>query len=243
MSQRSMFYLKDRKSGVHKPIHDIDKRVPETKIFRTLLVAVMMAAATAGRANDLAVSRFSVEGLAGWTPQNFKGSTDYHIVNEEGRMVVKATSNAAASGLVRKIRFDPAAYRYLRWSWKIDHTIKDGDEKSKAGDDYAARLYVVFPGHFFWQTRAINYIWANNLPEGESIPNPYAAGVMMVAVESGPARAGQWMTEERDMLADYRHLFGEDPKEAAGIAIMTDTDNTGDSATAWYGEIVISTEP
>jgi len=207
-----------------------------------ILVTIVLAAASTGRAEDLAVSRFSVEGLAGWTPKSFKGNTEYNVVNENGRTVVKATSHAAASGLVKEIRFDPAHYRYLRWSWKIDHTIKNGDEKTKAGDDYAARLYVVFPGRFFWQTKAINYIWANQLPKGESIPNPFTVGAMMVAVESGPAQAGQWLTEERDILADYRRLFGEEPGEAEAIAIMTDTDNTGESALAWYGEISLSTE-
>ena len=214
-----------------------------TKIFCTLLAAVLMTVVSMARANDLAVSRFSAEGLAGWTPQNFKGSTDYRLVDDNGQTVVKATSNAAASGLVKKIRFDPVTYRYLRWSWKIVHTIKDGDEKSKVGDDYAARLYVIFPGRFFWQVRAINYIWANKLPKGESLPNPYTAEDMMLAVESGPSQASQWITEERDILADYRYLFGEDPEEATAIAIMTDTDNTGGSAVAWYGEIVISTKP
>jgi hypothetical protein len=64
---------------------------------------------------------------------------------------------------------------------------------------------------------------------------------MLIAVESGNSRAGQWVTVERDILADYRRVFGEDPPEAGGIAIMTDTDNTGAEATAWYGDITLST--
>jgi hypothetical protein len=215
----------------------------KTKTFCTFLVVILLTVASMACADDLAVSRFSVEGLGGWTPKIFTGTTDYRLVHENGRVAVKATSHAAASGLIKKIRFNPATYRYLKWSWKIDHTIKGGDERSKAGDDYAARLYVVFPGRFFWQMKAINYIWANTLPKGESLPNPYTAEDMMLAVESGPAEAGQWRTEERDIVADYRFLFGEDPDEATAIAIMTDTDNTGGSATAWYGEIILSTEP
>ncbi len=134
----------------------------------------------------------------------------------------------------------PRKYRYLRWSWKIDHTIPMGDEKTRSGDDYAARVYVVFPGTFFWQTRAINYIWANHLKKGESIPNTYTSNAMMVAVESGEEKTGHWLNEERDIFADYRHLFGSDPGEANAIAIMTDTDNTGSSALAWYGNIILS---
>jgi hypothetical protein len=211
-------------------------------ICGSLVVCCFLALAFIVRAEDLTVSRFGTEGLTGWMSKSFKGTTEYSVEQEDGRTVVRAVSQAAASGLVKEIRFNPVHYRYLRWSWKINNTIKGGDEKTKAGDDYAARVYVVFPGRFFWQTKALNYIWANKLPKGESIPNAFASGAMMVAVESGPSQAGQWLNEERDILADYRRLFGEEPGEAEAIAIMTDTDNTGESASAWYGEIFLSTK-
>jgi hypothetical protein len=195
---------------------------------------------TVGQSAELAVGNFSAEGLAGWETKSFRGLTQYQLVREGNRGVVRASSHNAASGLVKKVTIDPGKYRYLRWSWKIDHTIPQGDEKTKSGDDYAARVYVVFPGKFFWQTRAINYIWANHLKKGESLPNAYTSNAMMVAVESGEERAGQWQNEERDILADYRQLFGSDPGEVRAIAIMTDTDNTGASASAWYGNIILS---
>jgi len=211
-------------------------------LLLSLLMAVQFLSPPNSSAEEIPVSRFGSDGLAGWEPKSFKGDTQYRLVNEDGRTVVKATSHAAASGLIRKIRFDPSKYRYLRWSWKIAHTIKGGDEKSKAGDDYAGRVYVLFPGRFFWQMKAINYIWANRLAKGKSAPNAFASNAKMVAVESGNEKAGQWLTEERDLRADYRTLFGADPQEAEAIAIMTDTDNTGGSAEAWYGEITLSTE-
>jgi hypothetical protein len=207
------------------------------------LCSIAFFTAAVGRTNELAVSNFELDGLKGWTPKIFEGKTDYSLAKENGRVVVRATSHAAASCLVKQIKFNPAEYRYLRWSWKIENIIESGDEKNKAGDDYAARLYVVFPGYFFWQTRAINYIWANRLPKGKSIPNAYTAQAMMVAVESGPSLAGSWVDEERDILSDFKRLFGEEPKETTAIAIMTDTDNTGESAVAWYGNIVISRLP
>jgi hypothetical protein len=139
--------------------------------------------------------------------------------------------------LFKKVRLDPKRFRRLCWSWKIADTIAHGNERSKEGDDYAARIYVVFPGRFFWQTKAINYIWANRLPKGEFVPNAYTGNAMMIAVESGPDKRGTWVSEERDILADYRQLFGEEPREMGAVAIMSDTDNTGAEATAWYGDI------
>ena len=208
------------------------------KILMLLALAVFSTTAQAG---EYHVSAFSTEGLRGWETKSFKGTTDYSLVRDDGRTVVKAVSKGTASGLFKKVKLDPNNFRYLRWSWKIADIVKNGDETTKAGDDYAARVYVVFPGRFFWQTRAINYIWANRLAKGDAIPNAFTAHAMMLAVESGSEKAGQWLTEERDILADYRRLFGGEPHEIGAIAIMTDTDNTGGEATAWYGAITLST--
>jgi hypothetical protein len=212
------------------------------KTFAVLVILLSILVSLA-HGDEILVSRFSTEGLAGWEPKSFKGTTEYRLVKDEGRIVVKVLSHASASGLIRKIRFQPMKHRYLRWSWKIAYTVEGGDEKSKSGDDYAARVYVVFPGRYFWQTKAINYIWANKLAKGSFVPSMYAAGSKMLAVESGSGKTGQWLTEERDLFADYRLLFGTDPPEAEAIAIMTDTDNTGGIAEAWYGDITLSTEP
>ena len=209
-------------------------------IFITTVFLVTFSAVS--QADELQICRLATEGLAGWKSKIFKGSTDYHLVQDNGRTAIRAHSRATASGLFKQVKLDPLRFRYLRWSWKTAGIVEKGDEKSKTGDDYAARVYVVFPGRFFWQTRAINYIWANRLPIGQSIPNAFSSKAMMVAVESGPSKTGKWLSEERDILADYRRLFGEEPREIGAIAIMTDTDNTGSEATAWYADISISTD-
>jgi hypothetical protein len=208
---------------------------------KILLLITLAAFCATAQASEYQVSAFSSEGLSGWETKSFKGTTVYSLVRDDGRTVVKAISKGTASGLIKKVKLDPKSFRYLLWSWKISGIVKNGDETTKAGDDYAARVYVVFPGRFFWQTKAINYIWANRLARGEAIPNAFTSNAMMLAVESGPERTGQWLTEERDILADYCRLFGSEPREIGAIAIMTDTDNTGGEATAWYGDITLST--
>ena len=194
-------------------------------------------------AGEIAVGRFAEEGLGGWEVKEFKGLTRYRLVEEEGRRVLLAEADGSASGLVKKIAFDPAEYRYLRWRWKIEDTVAQGDERTKAGDDYAARVYVIFPGRFFWQTRALNYIWANRLPAEGFVANAFTANAMLLAVRSGADQAGQWLEESRDLVADYRRVFGNDPPRAGAVAIMTDTDNTGGRTRAWYGDISLSTQP
>lgn len=215
------------------------------KLSACLLVALSFLClyGPAVDAGEIAVGRFAEEGLAGWEVKEFKGLTRYRLVEEEGRRVLLAEADGSASGLVKKIAFDPAEYRYLRWHWKIEKTVAQGDERTKAGDDYAARVYVIFPGRFFWQTRALNYIWANRLPAEGFVANAFTANAMLLAVRSGPDQAGQWLEENRDLVADYRRVFGSDPPRAGAVAIMTDTDNTGGRARAWYGDISLSTQP
>jgi DUF3047 family protein len=204
-----------------------------------LLLLFMASVSTA--AVDFPVGRFSSGNLSGWEPQIFKGKgeTAYSLVKDNGRTVLMAHSSHAASGLVRKVDLDPKEYPLLRWSWKVEHTLKREDVTKKSGDDYAARVYVVFPRVLFWQTRAINYIWSARMPRGSSAPSPYTANAVVVAVESGDEKAGRWAAEERNIYEDYRKYFGEDPPKLRAVAIMTDTDDTGDEVTAWYGDILL----
>ena len=174
-----------------------------------------------------------------WEEKSFEGNTLYQVTREDNRLCIKATSLSSASGLYYKIKYDPNDYPILTWSWKVDHVISKGNALKKEGDDYAARVYVVFPSLVFWKTKALNYIWANKITRGKAVPNSFTANSVMIAVESGPEKAGQWLEEKRNVLEDFRRHFGEDPPNVGAIAIMTDTDNTGEKAIAWYGPIRI----
>ena len=174
-----------------------------------------------------------------WNSKSFKGMTEYTWVTEGDRAYVKAISKAAASGLYYMIEYDTQQYPFITWQWKVDNIIASGDASRKSGDDYAARVYVVFPSFFFWNTRAINYIWANKLPKEEAIPNPFSGNSIMISVQSGWAETGRWIKETRNVYEDYKRMFGKEPPKAGAIALMTDTDNTGESASASYGPIAI----
>jgi len=175
----------------------------------------------------------------GWISKSFKGETEYTWTKENNKAYVKATSRDTASGLYYKIEYDPQQYPFITWEWKVDNIINSGDASQKSGDDYGARIYVVFPSFFFWNTKAINYIWANKLPQNQTVPNPYTANNIMISVESGPSYTGKWITETRNVYEDYKRVFGKVPQKVGVIAIMTDTDNTGESASASYGPILV----
>jgi hypothetical protein len=180
--------------------------------------------------------------LPRWEQKVFKGKTLYTVVPDGERKVLRAESRAAASGLVFKKKYELKDYPILAWRWKVSNVLVKGDARTKAGDDYAARVYVIFPHWFPPKTRSINYIWANRLPAGEFIPNSHYGNAVMLAVESGSEKVGQWVAERRDVLADFRKLFGEEPPTAGAIAIMTDTDNTGESVVAYYDDLSLASQ-
>ena len=214
----------------------------------------------------LEVGKFSsaMEGAAlpdGWKPLTFKKierHTNYSVVKDSDTVAVKAVSEASASGLTKEIKINLKEYPIVQWRWKVANVLKNGDVTKKEGDDYPARIYITFeydPSRvsFFKKAQyetarlvygqyppigAINYIWESKAPKGTVVPNPYTDQVKMIVVESGSAGLNKWITEERNIYEDYKKAFGEEPPLISGVAIMTDTDNTGESATAYYGDIV-----
>ena len=96
----------------------------------------------------------------------------------------------------------------------------------------AKLFYGVYPPH-----AGINYIWENHLPVGTIVANAYTDRLRMIVVDGDNTHLNQWQHYRRNVYDDYKQAFGEEPPQVSGIAIMTDTDNTGESATAYYGDI------
>lgn len=208
--------------------------------MRNLLSCLLFVCSIAAYAEmeQIDIAHFSQGDISSWQTKVFAGETHYAFATTDGRTALHANSTVAASGLFRKVNIDLKKTPILHWSWKVDNVLAGGDELTRAGDDYPARVYVVFSGGAaFWRARAINYVWSSKQPIDSSWRNAFTGNARMIAVQSGSALAGQWLEERRDVLADYRRLFGSEPSNVEAIAIMTDTDNTGATASAWYGDI------
>lgn len=232
-----------------------------------LLVLGLLIAPMAARAEPpsvIEVGKFSGGTVGqvpeGWKPLTFKKipkQTSYELVKDGERVVVKAMSDASASGLAKEVRIDPREYPILRWRWRVENILTRSDVGRKEGDDYPARLYVTFaydPEKTSFSKKlaykaarvllgeipigALNYIWDRRAPIGTIVENAYTSFAQMIVVESGQQKVGAWVDEERNIYEDYQRAFGEEPPMINGVAIMTDTDNTGEQATAYYGDIV-----
>ena len=212
----------------------------------------------------LNVAKFSADqagsGLPnGWKPLTFKKVpklTTYELVKDGEAVVVKAVSHASASGLTKEVKIDPKEYPIVQWRWKVENVLKHSDVARKGGDDYPARLYITFaydPDKVSFGRKlkfkagqtifgdipigALNYIWDSTTPVGTIIENAYTDFAQMIVVESGPEKVGVWVEESRNIYEDYKNAFGEEPSMINGVAIMSDTDNTKESAIAYYGDI------
>lgn len=198
------------------------------------------AMAEGGKVN---LGEFSKGSLAGWESKIFSGQTHYQIEQQGNKKVLKANSNRGASGMGRRMRIDLSKTPFLNWNWKVDKPLPPLKEASKAGDDYAARLYVIIDGGLLvWKTRALNYVWSSApVSRGTKWNNAFAPrNARMLALRDRRDAAGQWRGEKRNVAADFKNLYGFQPRFIDGIAIMTDTDNSGGSAAASYGDIFFS---
>lgn len=217
-------------------------------------------AATAGWASPPAFSEQAVGSeVSGWQLMPLKGTvpTHFEIVRLDGRNVLRTSAADAAAGLVHTVA-EEGAEREIAFRWKIAAHVPGTDMTRRSGDDYAARIYLTFardPGELPWATRlkvrlarllygqevpaaAICYVWDPSLPVATSMPNAYSDTVMMLVAESGPAEVG-WRTVRRNYAADYRQLFGAEAPPLTSVIVATDTDDTGASAGAWFGDIVL----
>ena len=181
---------------------------------------------------------FSTDALDNWEERSFKGNTEYELVDAGEIPVLRGHTQGQASVLYREIDIDLTKTPIINWSWKIDHIYNNIEEHTKEGDDFPARLYVVVKTGFLpWETLAINYVWSSNTPVGRNWHNPFTDEAVMIAVQSGDEHAGKWSVHSRNVIEDFKTLFGLDATEINGYAVMVDGDNSNQDGTAWFGEI------
>ncbi|MBL0142868.1 MAG: DUF3047 domain-containing protein [Betaproteobacteria bacterium] len=186
-----------------------------------------------------------------------KRDTQYAVTKEDGRVVLKATADASASAYVHMETSDPTRVPVLEWSWRVNALIGAADNRDPKREDAPVRVIVGFDGDkstLSGQEKrrlalakqasglappyaTLMYIWDNRNPVGTVIPSAHSARVKMIVAESGAQRAGAWHSYRRNLVQDYQLAFGTMPGKIVGVAVMTDTDNTGAKTEGYYGEI------
>jgi hypothetical protein len=192
------------------------------------------------------ISFDTAESLDEWDEKRLsRHSTDYFVESIDGRGVLKAVSEKGASGLYLKETLSFRDRPYVKWSWralKFPERKEKENFASKEEFDMAAQFYVLFQSRMMLNAKAIQYVWAHEIPEGAVASNPYTDNVKIMVLQTG--ESGEWKAEERDIAADYEKLFGTElDKDVAAIALMTDADSTGTRAEAYFADIEIGYLP
>lgn len=203
--------------------------------------------------------------LDSWDPLIFPKIPEHSTfsnVEEDGESAIRIDSEASASALIYSETFSLKQTPYLSWEWKAMNIFEKGDASTKAGDDYPIRVYILFPYSkdrvpFFERfqfelanalygeyppAEVINYVWANRPQPEDLLPNAYTDRAMMFLVESGDEHLGQWRLHKRNILEDFKLAFKNEPPDTFTLAIMGDTDNTGDKGVSFIRDLILSSD-
>lgn len=184
-------------------------------------------------------------------------ATQFQLRDWDGVAALEATANASMALLARPLTVDLQRTPMLCWRWRVDAPLLKADMASKAGDDYAARVYLAFnlpSSELSLLTRAklglarsvygpqvpdaaLNYVWDNRYPVGTVRPNAYTDRAQMRVLRSGAEDAGRWVNERRDVLADIQQAFATQQVQLSLLALTADTDNTGEQAHAGFADV------
>lgn len=234
----------------------------------SITVAILLSSAGAFASTGVDIAPFSraTPGVvlpAGWRPLHLPkiAPPEVELIRDEGATVLRSRAVSAAGTVAHALDVLPADRPILSWRWKVDRVVERANLAEKAGDDFAARVYVFFDvpvevlpfgarvkallARAIWgetlPTAAICYVWDNRHAPGTSAWNPYTDRVRTVVLRSGSPST--WASEARDLEADFRAAFGSQWAKPAprvtGIAVGNDTDQTGETVTAWFGDFTL----
>jgi hypothetical protein len=229
------------------------------------LAACLCAAALAAQSEFVPIGHFSLarpgaplpEGWTAYGLANVKRQTRYGLVELDGRTVLQADADASAAGLIFALRADPGATPWLEWSWRAENVIEQADIRTRQGDDYAGRIYVLFDYDLRRLSfadaakirlarllhgadvpaAALCYVWDNRNPVGTSVWSAYTDRLRMIVAESGSVHTKRWVSARRNVAEDFRAAFGEDAPPIRAIVVASDTDNTGAKVRTYFGDI------
>jgi hypothetical protein len=237
---------------------------------RALAVASFAAAAAlANNASALTLLQpFAASGsapAAPWRvlglPHQTKPFTRFSVVDLDARRALRVEADASYGNLVHSLQLSTAS-AHLAWQWRVDEPNPAVDLHVRAGEDTALRICVLwdlalgqvpfFERQFLRLARAnadmylpaatVCYVWDAHLPPGAVLDSPFTRRLRFIVLRSGDAPLHQWTAERRDIVADFRKLFGTETDvlpPIIGIAVGADADNTHGHSLAHVADLLL----
>ncbi len=180
----------------------------------------------------------------GWSLKEFAGKGKIKVEKVGPLFAIHLNSDRASFGLHKDITVDVSQYPYLSWAWRVDQLPPKGDVRRKDTDDQAAQLYVVFPRFpAMVRSQIIGYVWDSTAPAGTVLNSPSNRMAKIIVLRSGADRLGQWVLESRNVLEDFRRLFGDPPPKVGKLSLLINSQNTKSSAESWFAGLVFTRTP
>lgn len=169
----------------------------------------------------------------GWKLREDEGRGVYSIQEGQGRRFLRALSRGIGVQAAKEFTWDLTRYPVLTWSWRPVEFPARADEREGKKNDSAVAVYAVFP-NTMGTVKTVKYIWSAVVPVNTHLTS--SKGLTQVRVlRTGTAARGRWTTERVNVLEDYRRYFKtSDVPKPAGIAVLTDSDDTRSSAQGDY---------
>jgi hypothetical protein len=177
--------------------------------------------------------------LAEWNKPVLFGKGHWEVVDDSGEQVIKLRTESSSFALEKSITVDLNRTPYLEWEWKGTVLPAGGNFESPEADDQAAQLLVVFPKAFFERRKVISYIWDPTAAKGTVAAGagPVYLNVKAIVVESGYSQLGKWLLEKRNVVDDFRAVFGEIPERAVAIRLQINSQHTKSDAEVFWKTI------
>ncbi len=209
-----------------------------------LLIAAVAVAADRVVVEDWFKPPLGGKGIPeGWKGQNW-GSPAYDLTVEGNpHRVLHLRSQNEGSTISKDIKgkVNLKETPILQWSWKAVTLPRGGDSRRKETDDQAAQVYVVWPRFpEALRSRIIGYVWDTTAPAGTIVPSQKTGTITYVVVRSGAADLGKWITEERNVVEDFKRIYGETPDNPAAFSVAIDSNDTNSTAESYIGEIAFT---
>ena len=201
----------------------------------------------------------TLDNWVAWEFDRVDRPSKYEIVEKAGRSVLRMESIGGGSGLIGQEHLRAEEGLSLRWRWRADRLPEVSDPLRRSGDDFAARIYVIFEqdeDEAGWlerwalrnapfrdegilPERGIAYALTDHTGLPDHYPNPYSSRVVMFPVTLDESETGEWQDAESNPVADYRKAFADAPPERFRLAIMCDSDDSDSRSLAWLDFIEI----
>lgn len=186
--------------------------------------------------------------------------TRYDVVERDGRTVVHSQADSATSGLRCDVDVDPRATPWLEWEWRVDRFPEQATVSDDDLDDSPTRVVVGFDGDFsklplrelmfreqvelftgqVLPFATLAYAWDGRVPVDRVVDYPRSKFIRNLIVESGQGGLGEWRRYRRNVLDDYRRVFGTEPGRVRSVGILTDSDDLKTRIEAWFGDLAFS---